>query len=103
MSWPLQEDGLHAALSNSLLGLKSAAQVLANLPTEAAQSETVSLDHSKLREQVQLWVQCACCLLSQAWELSSMATHVLQVISAAGGCDGQYAMAAALSGQLLQD
>eukprot|EP00891_Asterochloris_glomerata_P003557 jgi/Astpho2/3557/fgenesh1_pg.00057_%23_34_t len=72
------EDGLHAALSNSLLGLKSAAQVLANLPTEAAQSETVSLDHSKLREQVQLWVQCACCLLSQAWELSSMATHVLQ-------------------------
>ena len=45
----------------------------------------MSSDHSKLREQVQLWVQCACCLLSQTWKLSSTASNILQVIQAAGG------------------
>ena len=103
MSWPTQEDGLHAALSNSLLGLKSAAQVLANLPVEAAQSEAVSSDHSKLREQVQLWVQCACCLLRQTWELSSTASNILQVTQAAGVCDGHCVLAAVSSGQRLHD
>ena len=103
MSWPMQEDGLHAALSNSLLGLKSAAQVLANLPIEAARSEAVSLDHSKLREQVQLWVQCACCLLSQIWELSSTASNILQVKQAASTGDRYWALAAVSSGELLQD
>ena len=99
----MQEDGLHAALSNSLLGLKSAAQVLANLSIEAAQSEAVSSNQSKLREQVQLWVQCACCLLSQTWELSRTASHILQVKQAAGTCEGRCVLAAISSWQLLQD